>query len=117
MGVPLPSTPLMHRCGSAMLGLLGAALVCTALASPSGAAPRSETPGGQRFRLLRSLSGTKGQESGGRFVIEDPRAVFQIPEDKQIIVYFEWQGPPGLHHIECSWKNPEARVVSSSTLD
>jgi hypothetical protein len=100
-----------------MLGLLGTVFVCMALASPSGAAQPSEAQGTQRFRLLRSLSGSKGHESGGRFVIEDPRAVFQIPEDKQIIVYFEWQGPPGQHHIECSWKNPEAKVVSSSTLD
>jgi hypothetical protein len=100
-----------------MLGLLGTALMCLAHASASGAASHRDAEGNQKFRLLRSLSGSKGQESGGRFIIEDPRAVFQIPEDKQILVYFEWQGPPGLHHVECSWKNPEAKVVSSATLD
>jgi hypothetical protein len=70
-----------------------------------------------RFRLLRSLSGSKGQESGGRFVIDDPRTVFQLPEDKQVVIYFQWQGPPGQHHIEVSWRNPEGKVVTTARLD
>lgn len=45
--------------------------------------------GGQQFRLVRSVSGSKGSQQGGRFVIEDPRSVFYLPEDTKIIVYFE----------------------------
>lgn len=84
------------------------------------APPRQAPPSGgvqasaQKFRVLRSVSGTKGSEQGGQFNIEDPRTVFYIPEDKQIIVYFEWEGPKGLHRLEGLWKNPtgKANVIS-----
>ncbi|HXG68733.1 MAG TPA: serine protease, partial [Blastocatellia bacterium] len=67
-----------------------------------------------KFRLLRSLSGTKGVDQDGRFLIEDPRSAFYIPDDKQVIVYFEWEGPPGPHRFEGLWRNPEGKVVMMS---
>jgi len=70
--------------------------------------------GAPRFRALRSISGTKGLQQGGRFVMEDPRTVFYIPEDKQVIVYFEWEGPLGPHVFEGLWKNPEGKVAAIS---
>lgn len=48
---------------------------------------------------------------GDHFVMEDPRSVFYLPEDKQVMVYFEWEGAPGQHHFEGFWKNPEGKVV------
>jgi len=89
------------------------------VALKSGAEPMQTkgAPGGQRFRLLRSVSGSRYQESAGRVVIEDPRTTFQIPGDNQVVIFFEWQGPPGQHHVECFWKNPEGKVVSSASLD
>ena len=76
-------------------------------AGPSGGVPGSEP----RFRLLRAVAGTKGSEQGGRFVIEDPRTVFNVPADQKVIVHFEWEGPPGIHHLEGFWKNPEGKIV------
>lgn len=67
--------------------------------------------GEQRFRVVRSVSGSKGSEYEGRFVMEDPRTTFYIPADEQIIVYFEWDGPLGPHHFEGLWKNPEGKAV------
>jgi hypothetical protein len=43
--------------------------------------------------------------------MEDPRSVFYLPEDKQVMIYFEWEGPTGQHHFEGFWKNPEGKVV------
>jgi hypothetical protein len=70
-----------------------------------------------KFRLVRSVSGTKGSQRGDQYVIEDPRTVFYLPEDKQIIVYFEWEGPLGPHHLEGFWKNPEGKVVVISDFN
>jgi len=61
----------------------------------AGAAPVSEP----KFHILRSVSGSKSSQEGGNFVIQDPRTVFYLPEDRQVIVYFEWEGPLGLHHL------------------
>jgi len=69
---------------------------------------------GAHFRLIRSVSGSKGSQQGGRYIIEDPRSVFYVPEDRQVIVYFEWEGPIGTHHMEGLWKNPEGKVVTYS---
>lgn len=32
-----------------------------------------------RFRLIRSVSGSKGSSQGNRFSMEDPRSVFYVP--------------------------------------
>lgn len=66
---------------------------------------------GSRFRVLRSMSGSSGTESNGRLIINDPRTTFYLGKDNKVIVYFEWEGPPGLHKFEGNWKNPEHRVV------
>lgn len=75
--------------------------------------------GQKKYRLIRSISGPKGHEEGPRFVIDDPRTVFRIPTDTQVIVYLEWEGPPGRHAIEGLWKNPADKVVvvSDFTLE
>ncbi len=70
--------------------------------------------GGQQFRAVRSVSGSRGSQQGGRYVVEDPRSVFYLPQDKQVIVYFEWDGPAGNHHFEGFWKNPAGKVASIS---
>lgn len=74
-----------------------------------------QTASGQRrLRLVRSEAGTKGFEQGGRYIIEDPRNAFHFPDDQQIIVSFEWEGPAGPHHFEGRWKNPEGKAVMIS---
>ena len=63
------------------------------------------------FRVIRSVSGSKGSPQGGRFVMEDPRSTFYLSGDSKIIVYFDWEGPLGTHHFEGYWKNPEGKAV------
>ena len=69
------------------------------------------TAAGPSTRVIRSVAGTKGSQQAGRYVIEDPKTVFHIPGDKEVIVYFEWEGSLGPHHFEGHWKNPEGKVV------
>lgn len=69
------------------------------------------------FRAIRSVSGSKGAQQSGHFLIDDPRTIFYMPEDKQVMVYFEWEGPLGKHHLEGYWKNPEGKTVVISDFD
>ena len=69
---------------------------------------------GPTFRVVRTVSGSKGSVDGGRFVMDDPRTIFYLPQDKQVIVYFEWEGPLGTHKFEGYWKNPEGKVSAIS---
>jgi S1-C subfamily serine protease len=68
-------------------------------------------PGGSSYKLLRSLSGSKGSEQSGRFHISDPRGTFYLPADKNVIVYMEWEGPAGSHTFEAYWRNPSGKVT------
>jgi len=70
-------------------------------------------PQGSKFLMTKSVMGTKGAEQGGRFIMEDPRTTFYIPQDKQVIAYFEWEGAPGVHTIEASWLRPGGKIGST----
>jgi S1-C subfamily serine protease len=76
--------------------------------APTGGGVASAEPA---IHLVRSICGSKGSQTGDHFVMEDPRSVFYLPEDKQVMVYFEWEGATGQHHFEGFWKNPEGKVV------
>jgi S1-C subfamily serine protease len=123
-------------CINSKLGvkLMKAKLILLALISPAllsystttgqekPPANASQTGGGARaaeptFRVVRTVSGTKVLEQGGRYAVEDPRTVFYAPADKQIIVYFTWEGPAGPHHFEGLWKNPDGKVAMTSDFD
>jgi S1-C subfamily serine protease len=73
----------------------------------------SQTPQ-SKFRLIRSISGSKGHEQGGKYVMDDPRTVFKVPDDRQVLVYCEWEGVAGLHEFEGQWKNPADKLVAVS---
>jgi S1-C subfamily serine protease len=70
-----------------------------------------------KFHVIRSISGSKGVAKAGEYTILDPRTVFYIPQDRTVIVYFEWDGPIGKHHFEALWKNPTGKVSAVSDFD
>jgi S1-C subfamily serine protease len=70
-----------------------------------------------KFRVARSICGSKGSQDRGRFVIDDPRSVFSIPQDRQVIVYLELEGPTGMHRLEGFWKNPSGKVSTISDFN
>ncbi len=69
------------------------------------------------FKVVRSVSGSRGSQQAGRYVIADPRTTFHIPADKQAIVYFDWDGPLGRHHFEGIWKGPDDKIAFTSNFD
>ena len=86
-----------------MVSFGGAARASALLAALAGlftAAGARSVGGAAGVRLVRSTSGTRGVQQGTRYVIEDPRSVFSAAEDRQVIVFFEWEGETGLHHCE-----------------
>ena len=94
---------------------LGAVLACCASAAgqqgPASLPAGGVQPSAPLFRVVRSVSGSKGMPQGGRFVMDDPRSVFYAHQDKQVIVYFEWEGPRGPHKFEGFWKDPSGKLV------
>jgi S1-C subfamily serine protease len=69
------------------------------------------TVGAPTFKVLRAMAGSSGKEANGRLILDDPRSVFYIGQDHKIIVYFEWEGPPGPHKFEGIWKNADSKVT------
>jgi len=86
----------------------------TAQAPPQAGAAQVS---GTRLVLLRSISGTGVVEQGSQQSLQDTRTAFYIPDDKQLSVYFEWEGRPGPHHFEGLWKDPNGKVVVVSSFD
>jgi S1-C subfamily serine protease len=73
--------------------------------------------GSSNFLVVRSVSGASGEKQNGIFFVRDRRTVFHIPQDHTVVVYFEWEGPLGLHHFEGVWKGPGGKTISVSDFD
>lgn len=102
---------------TAETAVLTAILLLPPGAGAQAAAPSAQGAGGvqpseSKYHLVRSVSGSKGTQQGGRYIVEDPRTIFYVPDDRQVVVYFEWDGPLGQHHLEAYWKNPEGKVAA-----
>jgi S1-C subfamily serine protease len=72
---------------------------------------------GPKVRMARSVAGTKGEQRSGAYVILDPRTKFYVPDDRQVIVYFEWEAPKGTHHCEGTVKGPNGQLAVMSSFD
>jgi len=107
-----------------MPGLLALVIYTTATGQQPKPQPTAPQPsaGGTKaiessIRAIRSVSGPRVTEDRGRYSVEDPRTLFYVPADSQIVVYFTWEGPTGSHHFEGLWKNPTGKVVMISDFD
>jgi S1-C subfamily serine protease len=47
----------------------------------------------------------------------DPRTTFFVPDDRQVIVYFEWEAPRGTHHCEGTLRGPNGQLAVMSSFD
>jgi len=72
---------------------------------------------GAKVRMIRSVAGTKGETRGGTYVVLDPRTTFYVPDDRQVIVYFEWEAAKGTHHCEGTVKGPNGQLAVMSSFD
>ena len=96
----------------------GVALGSVVAGRPAAAAPQGAAPSAKpsTFTMIRSTSGSKGHVAGQHYVVDDPRTVFRVPDDRQVIVHFEWDGPEGAHNLEGLWRNPEGKVSTISNF-
>jgi Trypsin-like peptidase domain len=106
---PLWATPLRFT-----------AFALVALLSPL--APYAQQAGGvapasPQVRLIRSVIGAKGEQRNGTFVMTEPRSIFYVPEDREVIVYFEWEGARGIHHCEGSVRGPSGQFATMSSFE
>jgi len=74
-------------------------------------------PAGPQVHVVRSLVGAKGEQRNGTFVMTEPRSVFYVPEDREVIVYFEWEGAKGVHHCEGNVRGPSGQFATMSSFD
>ena len=72
---------------------------------------------GPRVKMVRSVAGTKGDTRGDSFVMADPRTTFFVPDDRHVIVYFEWEAPRGTHHCEGTLRGPNGQLAVMSSFD
>jgi hypothetical protein len=79
--------------------------------------PGAVTPTGSRVRVIRALVGAKGEVRNGMFVMTEQRSTFYAPEDREVIVYFEWESTKGVHHCEGAAHGPNGEFASMSSFD
>ena len=92
-------------------------LLLTAGGTRAGQQAGGVPAAGPRVKMVRSVAGTKGDAQGGTFVMADPRTTFYLPEDRQVIVYFEWEAPVGTHHCEGTLRGPNGQLAVMSSFD
>ncbi|MBX7186338.1 MAG: hypothetical protein K1Y01_14465 [Vicinamibacteria bacterium] len=68
-------------------------------------------------RLIRAEVGPSGATKGSTFVLNEKRESFDLATDKEVIVAFEWDGPPATHRCELSWIAPDGTVALKAVLD
>jgi hypothetical protein len=95
---------------------IGSLLLLSALATVAQQAG-GVAPSGPPVQLVRALVGAKGEARNGTFFMTEPRSVFYAPEDKEVIVYFEWESPKGVHHCEGSVHRPGGEFATMSSFD
>jgi hypothetical protein len=69
------------------------------------------------LNVLKIAAGPAGAESNGVFVLTEERTVFSRTSDREIIVFFQWDGVPGPHKLVAQWRSPDGGLTSSSAID
>jgi trypsin-like peptidase len=72
---------------------------------------------GPQVRLIRGVVGAKGEQRSGSFVMTEPRSTFYVPDDREVIVYFVWEGVVGKHHCEGTVRGPNGQFANMSSFD
>jgi hypothetical protein len=93
------------------LSLFLTVAVCAQQAG-GGAAPTSA-----QVRVIRAIAGAKGEVRNGTFVMTEQRATFYAADDREVIVYFEWESTRGVHHCEGTVRGPNGEFASMSSFD
>jgi hypothetical protein len=99
---------LLHIAAIAVLALAPAAAGQLQPATPVGAQP---------LRVLAITSGPAGAEENGVLRLTEERSIFSRTEDRQVIVFFQWESVPGPHTLTALWRSPDGAQSSASTFE
>ena len=66
--------------------------------------------------VLRIAAGPHGEVRNNEFVLQEERTEFDPSRDKQVVVFFQWQGEPGLHRMIAQWKAPDGSSSTTSPV-
>ncbi len=69
------------------------------------------------LHVLKIVAGPSGAENNGTFVLTEERLKFSRTADREVIVFFHWDGVPGPHKLEARWRSPDGGFTSNSTID
>ena len=70
-----------------------------------------------QVHLIRGVVGAKGEQRNGSFVMTEPRNTFYVPDDREVVVYFVWEGVAGKHHCEGTVRGPNGQFANMSSFD
>ena len=92
--------------------MAAAALLASLLSGPQQAQPAGPPP----LTVLRIAAGPRGEVRNGDFVLDEERTQFDPAKDKQVVVFFQWQGQPGMHRMTAQWKSPDGASSTTSPV-
>ena len=55
------------------------------------------------IHVLRFAAGPAGVEEKGNFRLTEERSTFSRTSDRELIVFFQWEGSPGPHKLVARW--------------
>ncbi len=79
-------------------------------------ARQAQPAGPPPLTVLRIAAGPHGEVRNGNFVLDEERTQFDPSKDKEVVVYFQWQGQPGLHRMTAQWKSPDGASSTTSPI-
>jgi hypothetical protein len=82
----------------------------------TAAVQQSQSAGPPLLTVLRIASGPHGEVRNGQFVLDEERTQFDPAKDKEVVVFFQWQGQPGIHRMTALWKSPDGASSTTSTV-
>jgi S1-C subfamily serine protease len=89
-------------------------LIACAVLVTAGAATAQTPPA---VHVLKIAAGPSGAENNGAFVLTEERLKFSRTADREVIVFFHWDGVPGAHKLVAQWRSPDGGFTSNSTID
>ena len=67
--------------------------------------------------VLKVSAGPAGVEENGAFRLTEERTTFSRTQDREVIVYFQWDGTAGPHKLVAQWRSPDGGFTSNSVID
>jgi hypothetical protein len=77
------------------------------------AAPVAQAP----VHVLKIAAGPTGMETNSTFTLTEERTVFSRSDDREVVVFFQWDGVAGAHKLVAQWRSPDGGLTSSSAID